>query len=672
MTELPNPFNALYITEEIGPEEFVHYFSPLLVSDTRQLFERGNVVLKGVQGTGKTMLLALLKPEIRIAYANAQEKFPVKDLGEELSRFVGAGINLQDSYATAFGNRPIAKDAEDQPAELAVYFGDFLNYFVVRDLLCTLGKLRGADETVGDLEIATDPTKYVDFSRRLAQDESWFGSLESVRDLASLKDALTNRIRIYRSFFNYNCDDIPGHVRASKTSAGEPISATAVALWECEIIPRDVRIFVQIDQYEELLRLEQAEQATGSRRLSERYRAVIRGMLARRDPSVSYRVGTRRYAWDERPTPGSPVVAEELRNYDVVDLDQILRREEYHSHEIDVFKRFAEDVFTRRLKLARYKLAEDQESIPEVFGKRMTAKERAMKYAAESASFLDLRDDWPLEVRESLVELAKDDPLSAKLGEAWVRQQANRFDQVLPKKGHFPWNDPEKKWWRKERNQQALLQIAAARQQRLIWNGEEDVWNLSYGHILVLLSICKYVWAAWLRSSTNIVEKEPYPLPLIQIYTQDMGIRQASKYWYEKIGEDQGGDTRKRFVEFLGVFFRTQLRDDKAMSYPGRNGFSVAVHELDGDTPVRDFLEQAAAYGFLIDKRHTPKNVGRGDSWKWYLHPVLCPHFQIPAIHTKEPQYVSASEVRSWLEHDKVQGIDPQVRQMKLFEDDGV
>ena len=668
MTKPTNPFNALYITEGIGPEEFVDYFSPLLVSDTRQLFERGNIVLRGVQGTGKTMLLALLKPEIRIAYAKAARPFPVEELGRELSRFIGAGINLQDSYATAFGNRPIRQD-DDEPGELAIYFGDFVNYFVVRDLLCTLNKLRAADGTVKDLGIATDLSQYDDFAQRIARDECWFGSLKSVKDFDSLKDCLTSRIRTYRSFFNYNFDEIPVELRESKTTAGEPISAMAVALWECGIVPNDVNIFVQIDQYEELLRLEQAEQS-GSESLSQRYRSVIRGILARRNPSVSYRIGTRRYAWDEGPIPGSPVVAEELRNYDVVDLDQILRREEWHSKKVDVFGRFTEDVFTRRLKLAGYQHEEQQRNIANVFGRRTSPEERAKKYAVSSSRFLELEDDWSEEVKECLSKLASENPLSAKLGEAWVRQQLKRDEPKLPNDGDYPWEDRQnKKWWRKERIQLALLQIAAANKQRMVWDGKEDVMNLSYGHVLVFLSICKYVWAAWLRSLPENGEDELCPLPTVPDYLQDMGIRQASDYWYDKIREDQGGDTRKRLLSFLGTLFRKRLRDDKSMSFPGRNGFSVPVHELDSDPPVKRFLQEAAAYGFLIDKRRMPKDANKGDSWRWYLHPILCPHIQIPAIHTKEPMYVNVAKVRSWLENEKVQAIPP--RQMLLFDSKG-
>ncbi len=657
-----NPFNALYVTEEIGPAEFVEYFSPLLVSDTRLLFERGNVILKGVQGTGKTMLLALLKPEIRIAYAKANRPFPTEELGPELSRFIGAGINLQDSYATAFGNRPIRAAGNNDPGELAVYFGDFVNYFVVRDLLGTLDKLQSAadEDGIKQLGILQDPAIRDHFARLVSKHDCWFGHLSEVNNYASFHERLTRRINVYRNFFNYNTDEIPGDVSSTKTTAGEPISAVASALWETGVVPRDVRVFVQIDQFEELVRLEDASDVTG---LAQRYRAVIRSMLARRDPTVSYRIGTRRFAWDESPSPGTTVIAEELRNYDVVDLDRILRREEYHSAEVDNFTRFVEDVFTRRLRLHKYDIVSAGKNIATVFGNRLSAEDRARKYATNSSGFLDLEEDWTDDVQSCLRNLAESNPLSAKLGEAWVRQQLKRKQPELPSENSFPWDD--KVWWRKERIPIALLQIAAACKQRMSWDGTEDLLSLSYGHILVFLSICKFVWAAWLRAQPDTSDDDTNPLPAIAPSFQDMGIRQASDYWYEKIREDQNGDSRKRFISFLGPLLRKGLRDDKAMSYPGNNGFTLPLHELDSDPSVKRFLQDAAAYGFLIDKRHTPKTSGRGESVKWYFHPILCPHFQIPAIHTKEPKEVRIGKVRDWLEHAQVKAVPP--RQLQLF-----
>ena len=91
-----NPFHELYMTETIRPNDFVDVFSPLLVSDAMELFQPGNVVLMGVQGSGKSMLLALLKPQVQIAYRRAERSFPVPD---EFNRFIGAGLNLTRSGA---------------------------------------------------------------------------------------------------------------------------------------------------------------------------------------------------------------------------------------------------------------------------------------------------------------------------------------------------------------------------------------------------------------------------------------------------------------------------------------------------------------------------------------------------------------------------------------------
>ena len=71
-----NPFHELYVTESIGPDSFVKLFSDALVVHTLALFKPGNVVLKGLPGTGKSMMLSLLKPSIRLAYKRSNNKFP--------------------------------------------------------------------------------------------------------------------------------------------------------------------------------------------------------------------------------------------------------------------------------------------------------------------------------------------------------------------------------------------------------------------------------------------------------------------------------------------------------------------------------------------------------------------------------------------------------------------
>ncbi len=120
-----NPFDSLYITETVSPGVFVQLFSPLLIQETLSLFQPGNVVLTGTQGSGKSMLLGLLKPEVQVAYAKVSEDFPLNGLAPP---FIGAGINLTRSGVMDFGQRRLPGQEEHGATVLQTYFADFLNY----------------------------------------------------------------------------------------------------------------------------------------------------------------------------------------------------------------------------------------------------------------------------------------------------------------------------------------------------------------------------------------------------------------------------------------------------------------------------------------------------------------------------------------------------------------
>ena len=127
-----NPFQLLYFTESISDEEYTQLFSPVLINQALAIFQPGTIILEGDQGSGKSMLLSLLKPEIRIAYSKANIPFPVPD---EFSNFIGAGINLIRCSAIDFGER-IKNDASDDEKSLIVsLFGDFINYWIINDIL---------------------------------------------------------------------------------------------------------------------------------------------------------------------------------------------------------------------------------------------------------------------------------------------------------------------------------------------------------------------------------------------------------------------------------------------------------------------------------------------------------------------------------------------------------
>lgn len=650
MSTNKNPFIDLYVTESISADTFVKVFSTTLLDDaeTLSLYQPGNVLLMGLQGSGKTALLNLLKPEVLIAYRRAGVSWP---LPEHCSKFISAGINLSKSGVLDFGQRAIAGiSVNEEDRRYAMYFADFLNYWIVDDLLQSIETLYFSEEPdVRDfLGIDASNSKLDKFAVALANKSCWHRALEDVKSYEQLRKELDNRILAYRSFLNYNTDSLPDTIKRSKTSAGEPISITVDILRKFEIIPVELPVLIRIDQFEDLLGLEEIN----DNELRVEYRAVIFKMMGTRDERVSYRVGARPYAVHQNfRMLGTASAIEERRNFILVNIDSILRRTE---HSRGIFPKFAEDVFSKRLKEAGYKIPKVRKLLSYVFGSKPYAEERAQNYIKESVEGVIQSDtDWPDDAEKFLKNLAKDNILSAKLGESWLRQQLYRNLKKTPDIKDFSWEKPERRWWKKERIEQAILQIAAARRQRMIWFGDADVLALSGGNILVFLSICQLIWAEYLRTD-RITESDTLP-EIHSSIVQDLGIQQASEYWYRKLRADpNGGDDRYRFISIIAGELRTGLRDDKRMSYPGANGFSLADRDLDTAQEINSFLDMCTAYGALTMSRHTPKSSQRGESKKWYLFPILTPYFQIPTAHTKEPLYINVNKIEEWLDKSKV------------------
>ena len=153
------------------------------------------------------------------------------------------------------------------------------------------------------------------------------------------------------------------------------------------------------------------------------YREIVNKALSLRDPNVSYRIGTRGYAWDEHPRVyGTAGNLERDRNFKLVDLDEILRRRE--NSKSWIFPEFAGDVFHRRLEYAAYDVSNDRSQLTKIFGDGGTPEVRAQEYCGKKSPerALHLDEKWPEEWKAYLRKLNSTDALSARLGEAWSRQ----------------------------------------------------------------------------------------------------------------------------------------------------------------------------------------------------------------------------------------------------------
>lgn len=644
-----NPFSESPLTEHIAADDFVRIFSPELVKQVMSLFDRGNVILKGTPGTGKTMLLSLFKLDTRIAYSRERKPFPVP---KENLTFISAEINLTRVRAYDIAHRMSQSSTEDAKRSLAISFADYFNHHLVRSLLINL-KLLCDDAHISLKDECGVSLSKLDLDRlavRIAQSRCWMGSIHQVRTFDDLIAAIDQRIADYRGYFSLN-RVLPQSVLETRTEIGEPLSEVAGILKDMAFISAKTNVIAVVDQLEELYQIEDHYDMSGL------FRQVVNRALGLRDGRVSYRIGTRAYAWSrELKMFGASQPLEETRDFTVEDIDLILKREESGRW---YFPALACDVFQKRLEAAGY--VDHPKSAKDVFrefvGKPLERAKLATLYAGKSPErILRTNQNWPAAWKSFLGELVKKDPLSAKLGEAWVQQ---RDKQNLLSRQDFqplPWESASKKWWRKERNELALAQIAAAAGQRMIWSGDDDILELSGGNTLGFITICKHVWQAWMRTAEFEVDLESKQ-GLIPVQVQASGIFDASRMWVEKISPQRyNGSTRQKIVLTLAHWFRRKLANDSSMSNPGHNGFSLALEDLARFPDLEELLDLCCDFGDLVSYSHTTKNPDKRERKKWYLAPLSSPFYRIPHIHTKEPIYATASEIINLLAEPLAEG----------------
>ena len=345
------------------------------------------------------------------------------------------------------------------------------------------------------------------------------------------------------------------------------------------MIAPEVPVLIRIDQLERLYRSDVLRPELG-----QQYRRVINKALGSRDQRVSYRIGTRRYAWeDDLRIFGTADELEHLRDFRIIDIDDMLRRKE--DTKTWIFPEFAADAFAKRIRYSGMGDSKGQgDLIRKVFGDTVSPEDAARKYACNSTFDRILKiSDWPQVWKTYLESLFAISPLQAMLAAAWARQKGNESlaNQRLlsPPPESKPWNAV---YWRKERVRLCLMQIAARSVQRMTWAGKDHIIALSAGNISIFLSICHEIWEAFLRSERrkHLSDRQD---PLsddspIAPEIQAVGIHTASADWYEKVAEQPNGHDRQRFLIEIARYFRTNMLADDAMSYPGENGFSLLCH----------------------------------------------------------------------------------------------
>ncbi|MDT3776693.1 hypothetical protein PJI16_03855 [Nitrospira sp. MA-1] len=643
-----NPFQELYLTEALeDPRKYWSLFSPKIITGEAQLlFRKGNVVLKGSNGTGKTMLLKQLSPEVQAACLQQNIESPIPDRNR---LFVSVGINFIHAGFGVLGNRKLADDPFENITLWSLVFADMVNLHIIVEIIKLLEFLKSEKGRMlaQYIDAGIKGNCLEEFAQYFSARDCWQGALKNVNSLSEFKDKIHKRISGYRAFINWNRDDLPDIVKTTKTEIGVPIVECKEALEKFQILRPGILLFVTLDQYETLLSIDYESQNDKNKAVGRSFCRVINSLLASRNPKVSYKVGVRPYSWElEARTFGTDAKLEVGRDYQIVNLDDILKLKEDSGTWI--FPDFARDVASRRI--AAEKGGEHDEYINwwKEHLESLKPEDELKKYCRNNNErLLPFDSSWPSVWNKFLKKIYTKNKFQAKLMETWINQElkrANTLPEHPPNGPDFPWR---KKYWEKERREALLMQIASFCRQRRLYGGWDTIITLSAPNILVFLSVCREIWDSSERAKAKHKSLEEKISPEIQ--TQ--AIRLVSEMWLKKQNAWPGGARRRDFIERLGIGIKSSILEDKGLVYPGHNGFSLLEEEIrspEGEE-VRRFLEDATDFGALISSPHTTRSNDRKLRRKWYLFPILCPNFEIPAIRTKEPYYAKLSEVKNWI-----------------------
>jgi hypothetical protein len=646
-----NPFHELYLSEMLRDQPWLYidlFSSEILTGETQSLFRPGNVVLLGSNGAGKTMLLGLLSPEVRAAFLKQDRPYPVS---EDESRSLGVGINFVHAGFNHLAQRRVHEEEEQNLVLWSLMMGDLLNYSLVWELFKTLQYL-GSDSGAqlrDFLGAKIDEARLDEFALEVAKSECWHGYLERFGRFEDLLAGVRERVFVYKAFANWNQEKLPDEILATKTEMGSPLARCRSLLEKLKILGATVHLTVTFDQYETLIHLDYATVTDPERSIGRRFCRVVNSFLAARSPKVSYKLGVRPYSWGkERRVLGSDAHVEAGRDFQVVNLDEILRRRENTGAWI--FPRFARDVAKRRMEAAGVGVRDMSRLLAPL------TPERELEYycGRNEERLIPNRPKWPEAWRALLRKLYRESKFESRLAEIWIIQRMGR-EGDLPEHTTVgarkrDWRRP---WWQKERREALLMQAASDCRQRRLYGGWEVVMTLSASNILIFLSLCREIWDIWERAQA----KSGGTLRTIGPEIQSQAIRVVADSWLRGQESYPGGPERSEFITRLGIGIRRALLADKGLVYPGHTGFSLLKDDYESTRAkrIREFLDGATDFGALICLPHTTKERDRRQRLKWYLCPTVCPHFDIPAIRTKEPYYATLDEVATWLSSSRPQ-----------------
>ncbi|MCJ7576508.1 MAG: hypothetical protein MUO80_07560 [Dehalococcoidia bacterium] len=644
-----NPFRDPLVTELIEePKLYRKMFSErILVGETLSAFLPVNTVLVGPQGSGKSMILNLIRYRIIAEWVSKTHLQPAPL--RHIAPFLGISVNLTRINLQAFGRRPISKvmkrDPLDRDIDLACA-ADYLNHYLFSEFVKGLQFVFSNEgERLRDwMHIKADDISMQEIVKTMSSWRSWFGYYVDCSSLDCILAKCDKRLNTWLSFLNSNIEEIPEDIWETKSTIGEPLHAMGNLLNSIKHGGTRLPLFVVIDQYEVLPEL--------NRTYGTSLQRLVNTLIKARDPVVFYKIGARTYDWgQELRIWGAESRIEVQRDYAIINLSDILIRGENSKGWL--FPQLALDVAHKRLRITgNYRAG--HEDVKDMLGPWSADKESWLYFQRKKQRRFITAEGPPKPVIDGILEFLGPDasPLEVRLASAWALQKCRKHwseGQILKQLKTLPWH---RLWWHKERIVPALIQIATMSNSRKLYYGWRTVNYLSGANITAFLLICSEIWDMAAKMGLHPLRTRP-----LSYEVQTEGIYNASQKWAMRDrNEHTGGRKRYQVISQLGPAIHDGIVADLAISNPGESGFSLREADLWGDYPpnskngkVSDFLERCVSWAYLEERPHQSRKREAASRRKWYLHPLLSPVYGIPHIRVKEPLYVTIDQVFDWI-----------------------
>lgn len=633
------------VTELIdNPKLYRRMFSEqILIGETLTVFRPINSVLVGPQGSGKSMILNLLRYRVLSEYVSADEVHGELDF---VKPFVGISINLQRAYFQAFGRRSAAKPPGSDPDVDASCAADYLNHFLFAEFLRALRFLLSSsgEQLAQWMKLSRSRSHEATLCDSMSSWRCWYGFYKGATTIDELLAKCETRIDSWRRFLNAAVDDVPEEIWATKTMIGEPLHYIGNLLQEMPQKGEQLPFYVVIDQYEVLPELNPTHGTILQR--------VVNTLIKARDPVVFFKIGARTHDWGrELRVWGAESRIELQRDYILIDLNDALMRNENTAR--STFSDLAADVALKRLR-EEGGFDVTKEAVALLFGSETSEQEAWSYFSKNKENKIAAYGNMP---KQFLTELGTQcgpdaSPLELRLASAWVLQRIGRGDSLSRIRREMrsqPWRRSS---WRKERVLAALFQIASIARSKKHYSGWTTIVDLSGANIAAFLLLASEVWDMATKFGHAPVDAQGRPNTIPRDVQSD-GIRVASYKWVQRDRlETTGGSRRYAVLSRLGPAIHDAVVEDQALSNPGHTGFSLREMDIDKDRAVCEFLRNGVSWAILEERPHTSKNAGDTTRRKFYLHPLLSPAFDVPHRRVKEPLYINLRQAIDWLTTD--------------------